>query len=53
LTIAEKQNADADTIATFCASKPIHIHLPSAPFAIFVKGEYIHLPPHKGKEYVK
>ena len=53
LTIAEKQNADADTIATFCASKPIHIHLPSAPFPIFVKGEYIHLPPHKGKEYVK
>ena len=47
MTIAEKQNADADTIATFCASKPIHIHLPSAPFAIFVKGEYIHLLSHK------
>jgi len=43
LTIAEKLNVDTDAIASSCASKPINIHLPSAPFAIFVKGEYIHL----------
>ena len=46
-TIAEKLNVDADTIATTCATKSINVHLPSAPFAIFVKGDYIHLPPHK------
>ena len=47
LTIAEKLNIDADTIETTCATKPINIHLPSTPFAIYVKGDYIHLPPHK------
>ena len=47
LTIAEKLNVDADTIAPTCATKPINIHLPSAPFAIYVIGDYIHFPPHK------
>ena len=28
LTISEKLNLDADTIATSCATKPINIHLP-------------------------
>ena len=45
LTIAEKLNVDADTIATTCATKTINIHLPSAPFAIYVKEYYI--SPHK------
>ena len=47
LTIAEQLNVDADTIAISCATKPINIHLLSTPFVIFVKREYIHLPPHK------
>ena len=47
LIIAEQLNVDADKIATTCATMSINIHLPSAPFAIYVKGEYIHLLPHK------
>ena len=47
LTIVEQLNVDAVKIATTCAKIPINIHLPSIPFAIYVKGEYIHLPPHK------
>ena len=47
LTITEKLNVDTDTIAPSCATKPIIIDLPSAPFAIFVKWKYIHLSPHK------
>ena len=47
LSIAEKLNVDVDTIATTCATKPINLHLPSAPFAIYVKGDYIRLPPHE------
>ena len=47
LTITEKLNVGADTIATTCATKYINIHLPSTPFAIYVKGDYIHLLPHK------
>ena len=47
LTIVEKLNVDADTIATTCATSSINVHLPSAPFAIYVMGDYIHLPPHK------
>ena len=48
INIAEKLNVDADTIATTCVTKPINIHLPSAPSVIYVKGDYIHIPPHKG-----
>ena len=48
LTIAEKLNVDADTIATTCATKPINIHLPSTHFVIYAKGDYIHLSPHNG-----
>ena len=40
LTTAGKLNVDADTISNSCVTKPIKIHLPSAPFAIFVKGKY-------------
>ena len=47
LSIAEKLNVDADAIATSCATKSLNTHFPSALFAIYVKGEYIHLPPHK------
>ena len=46
LTITEKLNVDADTITTTCNTKPININLSSDPFAIHVKGEYIHLPLH-------
>ena len=51
LTIAEKPNVDTETIATSCASKPINIHIQSAPFAIFVRGSisiFLHT-----KEYEK
>ena len=40
LTIVDNLNVDADTIATTCATNPINLHLPSAPFVIYVKGEY-------------
>ena len=52
LTIAEQLNVDADAIATSCVTKPLNVHLPSAPFAIFVQGDYIHLP-HHTKELMK
>ena len=47
LTIAEQLNIDAEKIATTCAKIPINIHLSSDPFAIYIKGKYIYLPPHK------
>ena len=47
LTIAKKLNVDTDTIATTCATKPINIHLPSIPFALYVKEDHIHLSPRK------
>ena len=47
LTIAEQLNVDADKIATTCAKIPINIHLPSAPFAIHIKRDYVHLPLYK------
>ena len=47
LIISEQLNVDADKIATTCATIPINIHLPFVTFAIYIKGEYIHLPPHK------
>ena len=43
----EKLNIDADKIATTCAKLTLNIHLPTSPFAIYIKGEYIHLPLHK------
>ena len=46
-TIAEQLNVDADKIATTCAKIPINIHLPSAPFAIHIKRDYVHLPLYK------
>ena len=47
LTIGEQLNVDADKIATTCAKIPINIHLLSTSFAIYKKGKYVHLPPHK------
>ena len=47
LSVAEKLNIEADAIATSCATKSLNTHLPSAPFALYVKGDYIHLPHHK------
>ena len=44
LTIIEKLNVDADKIATTCAKIPINIHLPSAPFAIYTKGNIFTFP---------
>ena len=42
LTIVEKRNVDADTIATLCATKSLNTHLSSAHFAIYGKGEYMY-----------
>ena len=49
LTIVEQLNVDADNIAITCATIPINVHFPSAPFAIYIKREYIQppSPPHK------
>ena len=47
LTIADQLNLDAVKIATICPKIPINVHLPSAPFDIYIKGDYNHLPPLK------
>ena len=47
LSIAEQLNVDTDTIATSCATKTLNTHPLSAPFAIYVKGDYIHLQLYK------
>ena len=38
LTTEENLKIDADKIATTCANSPLNIHLPTAPFAIYIKG---------------
>ena len=45
LTTKKKLNIDADKIATTCSKLPLNIHLPTAPFAIYIK-ENIYTCPH-------
>ena len=46
--IAEvRLNIDADKVATGCAKITINTYLPTSPFAIYIKDDCIHLPPHK------
>ena len=40
----ERLNIEADKISTTCATIPLNIALPTAPFAMYIKGECIHLP---------
>ena len=47
LITEENLNIEADKIVTTCVKLPINIHLLTAPFIVYIKGEYIHLSSHK------
>ena len=43
LTVPESTNMETDKFATRHARHPIHSHLPSTPFSIYINRVYIHI----------